>query len=124
MGIEASGGGIVTGLPRHAFFVLVRALPAWLRLSREKRTQIRFNEIGPLLEQYPQVAARSFDAEAYHARSSDVFMFETADLRAYYFLIEALRDGSIFSVPFFEVVEIIPAIENGFRQYERDGAES
>lgn len=45
-------------------------------------------------------------------------MFETDDLRDYYFAVERLRDSPIFAHPYFEIVDIIPAIEDGFRAFE------
>jgi len=35
---------------------------------------------------------RFFDAEAFHAKVSDVMMIETTDLKQYYYFIETLRD--------------------------------
>jgi hypothetical protein len=45
-------------------------------------------------------------------------VFETSDLRAYAFLIDALRDTPFFGLPHFEVLDIIPAMENGYRDYD------
>ena len=102
---------------KYTVFILLKALPAWLRLAREERGRIAdaafaaaFSEGG--------ISFRHFDAEAFNARASDVAMFETDDLRAYYFAIERLRDTPIFTQPYFELVEILPAIEDGYREFE------
>ena len=105
----------------YAFFVLVRALPAWLRLPREERGAISAREWAPILRRHDRVRLRTFDAEAFYARGSDVFLFETEAPEAYYFLMEAVRDSSIFTEPYFELIDIIPAIEDGFRRYEAEG---
>ena len=64
------------------------------------------------------VRIRHFDAEAFAAECTDVAVAETNDLYAWYFVMETLRDSPLFSVPYFEVVSIIPTIEDGFRAYE------
>ncbi len=45
-------------------------------------------------------------------------MFETISLQDYYFVIDAIRDSEFCTVPYFEFVEIIPAIEDGYLEYE------
>jgi hypothetical protein len=103
---------------KYSFFVLMNATPAWLRLSREERRAFNAEILGPILARYPSVKARLYDAEAFSGRCSDIAVFETEEIQAYYFLIEALRDSPVYTVPYFEIVEIIPAIEGGFEAYE------
>ncbi|MEP3351649.1 MAG: darcynin family protein [Marinomonas sp.] len=62
---------------------------------------------------------RLFDAEAFSAYCSDVVMFETTNIRDYYFAIEEMRDSKLYTVPYFDVVSIILAIENGFIEFEK-----
>ncbi len=59
-----------------------------------------------------------FDAEAFTSKCTDVAMFQTEDLKKYYFVIEKLRDSILITHPYFEIVEIIPTIEDGFREFE------
>jgi hypothetical protein len=47
-------------------------------------------------------------------------VFETADLRAYSFLIDALRDEAFFGLPYFQVLDVIPALENGYAEYDAE----
>lgn len=61
---------------------------------------------------------RNFDAEAFSAPCSDVMMVETRDPRHHYFFMEQLRDSPMFSAPYFEVLNIISAIEDGYQAYE------
>ena len=68
---------------------------------------------------HPPRASRFFDAEAFSARCSDILMVETDDLAAYGYLIDALRDTAFFGKPYFEVVEVIPALEDGHVAYDR-----
>ena len=75
--------------------------------------------MAPILRRYREVALRFYDAEAFSGRATDVAVFVTRDLRAYYFLIEALRDTPFLGLPYFEVLDIIPAIENGHVDYAK-----
>ncbi|MCL9782298.1 hypothetical protein M9194_12765 [Vibrio sp. S4M6] len=58
------------------------------------------------------------DTQAFTTKCSDIAVFETENIQDYYFLIEELRDSKIFSEPYFEIVDIFPAIENGFVEFE------
>lgn len=100
------------------FFVLMNATPECLRLSRQERRDVNVQVLGPIFARFPGVKVRLYDAEAISARCSDIALFETEDLKQYYDLIKTLRDSPIYTVPYFEIVEIIPAIEGGFEAYE------
>jgi hypothetical protein len=102
------------------FFIHLRATPAWLALSRPGRAAYVQEAVRPAFTSYPSVKARFFDAEAFTGRCSDVAMIETDDLRQYRFLIDALRDEAFFGLPYFEVLEIIPAVEDGYVDYDRE----
>jgi hypothetical protein len=106
---------------RFTLFVLLRALPAWLALPRARRDAIGSTAVAQALAGQP-VTLRHFDAEAFTAQCSDVSLFETDDLRAFYAVMERLRDSPLFAHPYFELVQIIPAIEDGFRQFEATAA--
>ncbi len=102
---------------RFAIFMLLKALPSWLSLQREERAGIAEAAFRRALTD-GRVQFRYFDAEAFTSRASDVALFETDDLSAYYFAVERLRDSPIFAHPYFDVVEIIPSIEDGYRTFE------
>jgi len=103
-------------------FLLVRALPAWLALPREDRNKIAstaFEAANPRGE----LSIRHFDAEAFSAPCSDVMLVENVSPAAHYAFIERLRDTPLFGHPYFEMLSIIPAVEDGFRQFEADTLE-
>lgn len=105
--------------PRVAFFILLRALPDWLALDRnERRTAWQTQALLATLADPAKISARFFDAEAFTARCSDVLLIETRDIDAHNDFMEALRDSPVFSKPYFDLVDIIPAIEGGFQRYE------
>lgn len=104
---------------KYAFFVLLRATPAWLALSRERRGKLGAEHLQPLVQRAaPLLTMRYFDADAFTAACSDVMLIETDDPSHHYFFMEALRDTPLLSAPYFEVVQIIPAVEDGFKAYD------
>lgn len=108
---------------RYTFFVMLRATPAWLRLTRDERRALTDRHLGGALTASPGIRVRHFDAEAFTAVCSDVMMVDTDDPGLHYFFMERLRDTPLIHVPYFEVVHIIPAVEDGFRQFERGEAD-
>ena len=102
----------------YTFFFHLSARKEWLQLSRNDRnsyfSQLNHDEFA----KYPGVHIRLFDAEAFTACCSDIVMFETEDIQSYYFLVEELRDSKIYTKPYFDVISIFPAIENGFLEFE------
>jgi hypothetical protein len=101
---------------QYTIFMLVRTTPAWLGLAPDDRFDYVDRVIRPILAAHPTVRLRFFDSEAFNARTSDIMMWETDDLRAYSSLIEALRE-TLFWDHYFQIVEIMPSVENGFAQH-------
>jgi hypothetical protein len=99
-------------------FILLQASAAWLALTRTQRREFADTHVGASLARYPALSMRYFDAEAFSGFCSDVMMIATSDLQQYYDFIEKLRDSPMFADPFFQIVQIIPAIEEGFRAFE------
>lgn len=105
----------------YTVFMLLRTTPAWLRLTREKRNAIAGEAFGAAMKG-DEVSMSYHDAEAFSGRATDVAVFRTRDLYAYYAVVERLRDSALFTEPYFEVVDIIPTIEEGYRHFEEDEA--
>ncbi|MCB1645657.1 MAG: Darcynin 1 [Pseudomonadales bacterium] len=104
---------------KYTFFVHMNATRHWLALSRAERSAISDKLAASIFSRYPSVKVRFFDVEAFSAACSDIAMYETDDIQDYYFLTEALRDSEIYTVPYFDIVGIFPAIEGGFETYEQ-----
>ncbi len=100
----------------RSVFMLVRATPAWLALAPRERFAFVDDAIRPLLARHPAVRMRYFDSEAYHARVSDVIWWETADAGAYEAVVEGLRETAFWG-RYFEVVDIVPAIEDAYARH-------
>lgn len=102
----------------YVVIVSLTALPAWLRLSREERANVIATEVQPAIEAHPDCRLRWIDAESLTAQCSDVLLVDTSDLLEWNHLWERLRDSSLFAMPYFELVSIVPGIEDGYVEYE------
>jgi hypothetical protein len=106
---------------KYTILILMRATPAWLSLSRDKRREFFEKEITPIFAKFSDsLKIRLFDSEAFHAKTSDFMIIECENLKEYYYFIEFLRDTKIFSEPYFELNEIITGVENGFQEFEKN----
>jgi hypothetical protein len=103
---------------RYTYFMLVRTTPQWLSLSREARMTFADKVFKPVVGKFPAVSLRYFDAEAFNARCTDVLMWETTDPAQYNFMVDALRDTPMYSVPYFEIVDIVGAVEDSYAAYD------
>jgi Darcynin, domain of unknown function len=97
----------------HVYFMLVKTTATWLQIPTTERFKFLETTISPILQQYPAVKMRFFDSEAFSGHYSDVIMWETAEIQSYQCLIERLRE-TLFWGTYFEIVEIVPSIENAY----------
>ena len=98
----------------YTFFVHMNATRAWLALSHNERNDFTATVLAPLLGKYPNVSLRFYDTEAFTTKCSDIAVFETDSIPDFYALMDAIRDSGVFTVPYFEFVDIFPAIEADF----------
>lgn len=103
---------------KYSVFILLRATAEWLSLPRDERRAFFEGDFKGALAKHPGVTLRYYDAEAFTTRCSDIAVFEADDLNDYYFLMERLRDSKMCTVPYFDFVDIVPSIEEGFVQFE------
>lgn len=103
---------------KYTFFVHMNATKEWLKLARKERNDFFETIEKEILTNFPGITLRLFDVEAFSTRCSDIVMFESDDIQEYYFMMESLRDSKIYTVPYFEIIDIFPAIEDGFSSYE------
>ena len=100
----------------YTIFMLVKTSNDWLKLKPAERFEFIGKTIKPILDKRPAVKMRFYDAEAYNSRSSDVIVWETIELKEYEYLVEELRE-SLFWGSYFEIVELILAVENAYADY-------
>lgn len=99
--------------PRLTIFMLLKTRPAWLALPPADRFAFLDTTIRPILREAKGVALRFFDAEAFSARTSDLAMWEVEEIGVWQKLVDRLRETAFWDT-YFEVVEILPAIENAY----------
>jgi hypothetical protein len=100
----------------HAFFMLVRTTPTWLALTPTERFGFLGEVIAPILGRHPRVSMRFFDSEAFHAGCTDVIFWETPSVLAYQAIVEDLRETPFWGT-YFDVVDIVASIENGYAHH-------
>lgn len=104
---------------KFTYFILLNATKHWLRLSRDERGSYFEKIITPISQRFADTLSfRFFDAEYFNANVSDVLMLETTNIQDYMLFIEYLRDTDIYTVPYFEIINIIPAKENAYKELE------
>lgn len=98
-------------------FLLLRATPEWLALDRNQRRDL---STAALNAAFPDetVSFRFFDSEAFNARVSDVMVLTAEAAKDVYFTMERLRDTPMIAHRYFDLVDIIPAFENGYQVFE------
>ncbi len=100
----------------YNIFMLVKTTNTWLQLPPKERFAFVDRVIKPILAQHPTVTLRFFDIEAFNARVTDVMIWETRDLAQYQSLVEHLRETAFWGT-YFEVLDILPGIEDGYADH-------
>ena len=96
----------------YTIFILLRARTAWLKLSHAERAAIGR---AAFARRFDGMTVRYFDAEAFTAQCSDVLVVETPRLDDHRRLMDHLRDSEIFAHPYFDLVSVIPSVEDVYR---------
>ena len=102
-------------------FMLVKTTPKWLTLTVPQRLEAFETEILPVIEEKAEgVRSRFYDTEFYSTRVTDVWVWEARDHEAWQLLVEALRESPFWDT-YFEVVDLLVGVENGYaRNYGVD----
>jgi hypothetical protein len=100
-------------------FMLVKSMPEWLGFTGEERLRLVATHIEPILKKHsPKVTLRLYDVEFYSARVTDLWVWETTDHIAYELLVEDLRETPFWD-RYFQIVEILPGVENAYAKNSR-----
>jgi hypothetical protein len=95
-------------------FMLVKTSVEWLGFSVDERFRQLAEHLEPIVKKHaPDVRLRFYDVEFYSARVTDLWMWEANSHHAYQLLIEDLRESPFWD-RYFEIVEILPGIENAY----------
>ncbi len=107
-------------LPEHEgmagtfqIFMQVKTTRHWLDLPNHERQAFFRDVVWPILRRRPQVTYRYFECEAFSAQATDILVWETKDLNAWAWIADHLRE-TLFWDHYFEVVQILPAMEANY----------
>jgi hypothetical protein len=75
--------------------------------------------VAPVFARFAdRIQVRWVDVEAFTARCSDLLLCSMASALEQHALLEALRDTRLFSDGYFELVDVLFGIDEGYRWYE------
>lgn len=94
-------------------FMLVKTNRSWLDMPPVKRFAFLDEEVRPLLQQCTDVRMRFFDSESFNARATDVIFWEVENIAVWQWMCDKLRETRFWG-DYFDIVEILPALENGY----------
>ena len=102
----------------YTVFMLLKANACWLALSRDERDALYDSALVTVFNRFPSVRLRCFDASAFHGRCTDILVWDTTDLPEYHEAVETLRQHALLDQRHFEIVDVIPSIPDGWRDFE------
>ena len=107
--------------PEVTVFMLVKTLPEWLGFTVDERFRQLALHVQPILAKHaPAVRLRFYDVEFYSARVTDLWVWEADSHNAYQLVVEDLRETPFWD-RFFDIVEILPGVENAYaKNYGRE----
>ena len=108
----------------YTVFMLLKASAPWLALAREEREALYDSALMLVFNRFPSVRLSYFDASPFHSRCSDVLLWETTDMAEYRDAIATLRQHEFMSPQHFEVIDVIPSIPDGWREYEWESGDT
>lgn len=102
----------------YTVFMLLKAQLPWLALSRDERDALYDSALVMVFNRFPSVRLRCFDASAFHGRCTDILVWDTTDMPEYHQAVETLRQQALLDPRHFEIVDVIPSIPDGWRDFE------
>ncbi|MFE7116747.1 darcynin family protein [Streptomyces sp. NPDC057654] len=118
---SAETSAAATATPPVTAFMLIKTMPEWLAMTPRERMDAMTDKVMSVVKaKTTGVRSRFYDTEFYSTRVTDVWVWEADDHNAYQLLIDALRETPFWD-RYFEVVELLVGIENGYaRTYNVD----
>lgn len=102
----------------YTILVLMNATPKWLSLTRDERNNFFDKELVPIFSRLSKtINVKLFDSEYFHATISDFMVITTTSIEDYKLMIELIRGTKVYSVPYFEIKDIITGQENLFEDF-------
>ena len=102
-------------MQQRAFFMLLKATPHWRALDADDQRDVFDAALMTVFNGYPELRMIRYSAGAVHGRCTHVIVWELldgADAWQYEAAVEALHAQAFFARPLFEIVDVIPGIED------------
>ena len=102
-------------MSQRTFFMLLKATTHWRALDTDAQRAVFDQALMTVVNGYPELRMRRFNAGAFHGRYSHVVVWELscgADVWQYEAAIDALHAQAFFAAPLFEIIDVIPAVED------------
>ena len=100
---------------QRTFFMLLKATTHWRALDTDAQRAVFDAALMTVFNGYPELRMSRFSAGAFHCRCSHVIVWELqagADVWQYEAAVEALHAQPFFATPLFEILDVIPGVED------------
>jgi hypothetical protein len=100
---------------QRTFFMLLKATAHWRALDTDAQRGVFDDALTTVFNGYPELRMSRFNAGAFHGRCSHVIVWELiagADVCQYVAAVEALHAQPFFATPLFEIIDVIPGVED------------
>ena len=100
---------------RRTFFMLLKATARWRALDTDAQRAVFDEALMTVFNGYPELRMSRFNAGAFHGRCSHVIVWELidgTDVWQYEAAVEALHTQAFFAAPLFEIIDVIPGVED------------
>jgi hypothetical protein len=95
--------------------MLLKATPRWRALDHDAQRAVFDDALMTVFNGYPELRMSRFSTGAFHGRCTHVIVWELADgadVWQYEAAVEALHDQPFFAAPLFEIMDVIPGVED------------
>ena len=102
-------------MTQRTFFMLLKATTHWRALDSDAQRAVFDLALMTVFNGYPELRMSRFNAGAFHGRCSHVIVWELdrgADVWQYEAAVDALHSQPFFAKPLFEIVDVIPGVED------------
>ena len=99
----------------RTFFMLLKATTHWRALDADAQRTIFDEALMTVFNGYPALRMSRFNASAFHGRCTHLIVWtliDGADEWQYEAAVDALHTRPFFAAPLFEIVDVIPGIED------------
>ena len=100
---------------QRTFFMLIKATTHWHALDADAQRAVFDEALMTVFNGYPELRMSRFNAGAFHGRCTQVIVWalaDRADAWQYAAAVEALHARRFSATPLFEIMDVIPAVED------------